>query len=84
MNLSVYIQPGAKKSEVSGTHDGKVKIRISAPPVEGAANDALVKFIAKSLNISKSAVEIISGEKSRHKTVRIEMDESEVLRRLGI
>lgn len=83
MRLSVYIQPGAKKTEISGEHDGKLKIRVCAPPVEGAANDALVKFISKKLGLSKSKVSISSGDKSRHKVLDIEMDESEVISKLS-
>ena len=84
MNLSVYIQPGAKKTEISGEHDGKLKIRVCAPPVEGAANEALVKFISKTLGTSKSKVRIISGEKSRHKTLQIDMDECDIIEKLGL
>ena len=79
MKLSVYVQPGAKKTEISGMHDGKIKIRVCAPPVEGAANEVLVKFLSKQLKISKSGIKIISGEKSRHKIVEIDMDTSDVM-----
>jgi len=83
-NLSLYIQPGAKKTEVSGEHDGKIKIRVCAPPVEGAANEALIKFLSKKLGVSKSGVKLISGEKSRHKVVQIDMPEAEILSILNI
>ncbi len=74
MKITLYIQPGASKTELNGTHDGIVKLRISAPPVEGAANKAVVEFIAKSLGLSKSSVKIVSGEKSRIKTVEFDED----------
>jgi len=83
MKLSVYIQPGAKKTEISGMHDGKIKIRVCAPPVEGAANEALVKFLAKHLGTSKSKVKLVSGDKSRHKVLEIDMEESEILSRMS-
>jgi len=83
MKLSVYIQPGAKKTEISGEHDGKLKIRVCAPPVEGAANEALIKFISKQLGLSKSKVKIASGDKSRHKILEIDMEESEVISKLS-
>ncbi|MGD9809038.1 MAG: DUF167 domain-containing protein [Deferribacterales bacterium] len=83
MKLSVYIQPGAKKTEISGEHDGKLKIRVCAPPVEGAANEALVKFISKQLGLSRSKVNIVSGDKSRHKVLEIDMEESEVISKLS-
>ena len=84
MHLSLYIQPGAKKTEISGTHDGRLKIRVNAPPVDGAANEALIKFLSKELGISKSRVTLVSGEKSRMKTFDIDMDEAEVNKKLGV
>lgn len=84
MNLSLYIQPGAKKTEVAGTHDGKIKIRVCAPPVDGAANEALIKFLSKTLGLPRSGVNLISGDKSRHKTFQIDMDEPEIMAKLGI
>jgi len=77
MKIELYIQPGAKKSEYSGIFDGKNKIRISSPPVEGAANKELIKFLSKKLKISKSSFKIVSGEHSRNKTVEIETELSE-------
>ncbi len=73
MKITLYIQPGAKKNEVAGEHDGMVKLRISAPPVEGAANEAVIKFTAQILGLSKSSVKLIKGDKSRIKI--IEFDE---------
>lgn len=74
MKLQVYIQPGAKKSGYAGEFDGKAKIKVAAPPVEGAANEEVVRFFAKLLKLPKSAVRISSGELSRHKTVEIDAD----------
>lgn len=69
--LHCYLQPRASKTEVVGEHDGAIKIRISAPPVDGAANTELVAFLAKQFSVSKSAVCIDSGASSRRKSVRI-------------
>ncbi len=69
--LTVYVQPGAKKSEICGLHDGHIKIKIHSPPVDGKANDALIVFISKLLGVSKSSVCVISGEKSRIKKIKI-------------
>jgi len=69
--LEVYIQPGASSTEVAGIHGTVPKIRIAAPPVEGAANKALVEFVAKAVGVPKSAVEIVSGLSSRNKRLRI-------------
>lgn len=79
MKLSVYVQPGAKKTECSGLHDGRPKIRLNAPPVDGAANDELVKFVAKTLKLSKSSVKLVSGHASRLKTLEIDAEESVVM-----
>ncbi len=69
--LSVRIQPRASKNEVIRTEDGGIKIRLTAPPVDGAANEALVKFLADLLGTSKSQIEIVSGHTSRDKVIRI-------------
>ncbi|GAB1536483.1 hypothetical protein ADMFC3_21140 [Geovibrio sp. ADMFC3] len=84
MKFQVYIQPGAKKSGYAGEFDGKAKIKVAAPPVEGAANEAVIRFFAKALKLPKSAVTICAGELSRHKTLEIDSDitESDVLEAL--
>lgn len=70
--LSCYLQPRASKDEVIGEHDGAVKIRIAAPPVDGEANEALVAFLAKQFGVAKRAVQIESGHTGRRKSVRIQ------------
>jgi hypothetical protein len=67
----VRIQPRASKNETVRLENGGLKIRLTAPPVDGAANEALVKFLADQFSVSKSQVEIISGHTSRDKIVRI-------------
>ncbi len=69
--LSVRIQPRASKNELVRLEDGSLKIRLTAPPVDGAANEALVKFLADRFSVAKSLVEIVSGHTSRDKIVRI-------------
>ena len=69
--LSVRIQPRASKNEVLRLENGSLKIRLTAPPVDGAANEALVKFLADRFSVAKSQVEIVSGHTSRDKIVRI-------------
>ena len=71
ITLSIRIQPRASKNEIVRMEGGGLKIRLTAPPVDGAANEALVKFLARSLGVSKSQVEIVSGHTSREKIVRI-------------
>lgn len=71
MVLALHIQPGAKKTELAGLHGEALKIRLAAPPVDGKANAALLAFLAKACGVSKSAVELVSGETSRSKRVKV-------------
>ncbi len=80
--MNVHIQPGASKSEIAGMHGDAIKIRIKARPVDGAANAALIDFIATNLGVTRKAVRILRGEKSRQKTVLIAVQADEVERRL--
>lgn len=70
--LSIRIQPRASKNEAVVMENGGLKIRLTAPPVDGAANEALVRFLADALSIPKSQVAIVSGHTSRDKIVTIE------------
>jgi uncharacterized protein (TIGR00251 family) len=69
--LSLHIQPGAKRTETAGLHGDALKIRLAAPPVDGKANDALIAFLAKTLGVPKARVELVSGQTSRAKRVRV-------------
>ena len=80
--LSLYIQPGASRSEISGEHDGRLKVKIKAPPKDGEANENLIEFIASVLKLSKKSVHLLSGETSRQKSLLIELPLEEVLLRL--
>jgi uncharacterized protein (TIGR00251 family) len=64
--------PRASRSEVVGEHNGSLRVRIAAPPVDGAANDELIRVLAKTFKVSRSAVKIVSGHNSRTKQVSIE------------
>jgi uncharacterized protein (TIGR00251 family) len=70
--LEVYIQPRASKTELAGLHDGMIKIRISAPAVENAANLALVEFVANRLGIAKRRVRVASGATGRRKVLEVD------------
>jgi uncharacterized protein (TIGR00251 family) len=72
VRLHIFAQPNGKKSEVLGEHDGSLKVRIQAPPVEGKANDAVEEFIAKLFSVSKKTVQIVRGQLSRHKVIEIQ------------
>ena len=69
--LRIRVQPRARKSEVVGLHGGALKIRLQAPPVDGKANQALLRFLADRLGVAASAVRLVSGEKSRDKTLLV-------------
>jgi len=69
--IQVQIQPRSSKNEITGLHNGRLKIKISAPPVNGKANQALIEFIAKALGVSKSKVEIVKGHTSKFKTLKV-------------
>lgn len=69
--LSLHIQPGAKKTEVAGPHGDALKIRLAAPPVDGKANAALTAYVAEKVGVGRTAVELVSGQTSRAKRVRI-------------
>lgn len=69
--VRVYAQPGAKKTAIVGEFNGMLKIALAAPPVEGKANALLLKFLAKTLKLPKSALTLSSGETSRNKAVLI-------------
>ena len=66
------MQPRASKTELAGIHGDALKIRLSAPPVDGAANDALVEFLAETFAVPRRNVRLVSGESSRSKIVEIE------------
>jgi len=83
--LRVRVQPKASRDAVSVTAEGQVRVALTAPPVEGAANKALCGFIARQLGVAKRCVSVKSGAKSREKTLRVEGIGYEAAReRLGL
>lgn len=69
LRLRVYVQPGSSKNLVVGPHNGALKVKIKAPPVEGKANDELVSFLASVFGLSKRAVTLERGDTGRQKTL---------------
>lgn len=69
--VNVYIQPGAKRTEIAGLHGDAIKIRLSSPPIDGRANDMLLKYIALLFHVPLRQVELKRGDKSRHKKIAI-------------
>jgi uncharacterized protein (TIGR00251 family) len=70
--LTLHVQPGAKRTEVAGTHGDALKLKLAAPPVEGKANAALIAFLAERFGVPQRAVTLLRGETSRQKVLRIE------------
>jgi uncharacterized protein (TIGR00251 family) len=71
LTFAVRVVPRASRSEVGGEHNGALRVRLSAPPVDGAANRELMRLLAKSFQVPQSAVEIVSGANSKNKIVRL-------------
>jgi len=71
VTFAVRVVPRASKDEIAGIHGDAVRIRVTAPPVEGRANEALIAFLAKQLGVRKSQVEIVAGATSRRKMIRV-------------
>ena len=69
--LKVYLHPKSSKNEVVGPYRDGIKVKVTAPPTEGKANEALIRFLAKKFGISPSCIEIIKGLHSREKTLKI-------------
>jgi uncharacterized protein len=69
--LDVLVQPRASRTRVVGEHDGRLKIQLAAPPVDGEANRALLEFLADALGVRKGDVTVERGETGRRKTVRV-------------
>ncbi len=80
--LDVRVIPRAKKTAISGVRDDALVIRLAAPPVEGAANDALIDLLARVLQMPRRTIRILKGDHSRHKRVAIEGVKVEAVRAL--
>jgi uncharacterized protein (TIGR00251 family) len=84
LDHDVELQPRASRTEVVGWRDGRLRLRVTAPPVEGAANAALVALLAESLGVPRRAVSVVAGAAGRRKRVRVEgVDAARLAERLG-
>ena len=72
VRLQLHIQPRAARTEFAGRFGDALKVRIKSPPVDGSANDELVRFLAKSLGVPRARVELVAGHRGRRKTVRVD------------
>ncbi len=71
IRIKIYAQPGASKTAIVGEHGGAIKIRISSPPVDGAANDEILRLLSKILDIGRAQFSLVGGATSRNKTFDI-------------
>jgi uncharacterized protein (TIGR00251 family) len=84
-SLLVHVQPRASRTEVVGRHGAAIKVRVAAPPVDGAANAELVRFLAERLGVRRALVRVASGTSARDKRIEIEgLDNARALERLGV
>jgi uncharacterized protein (TIGR00251 family) len=85
VRLRLHIQPRALSTAIVGLHGDALKIRLAAPPVDGAANEALIRFLAERLGVPRAAVELEGGATSRAKVVHVAgVDPSTAARKLGL
>jgi hypothetical protein len=84
LTLRVRVQPRASKDALGGEREGALVVRLTAPPVEGAANEALARFLGRSLGVAPSAVRVLSGASGRNKVVSVAgLDAATARERLG-
>ena len=85
VRLTLHVQPRATRTELAGLHGDALKLRVAAPPVDGAANLELIRFLARRLGIARSALELTAGQASRRKTVLVlGVSVESVERKLGL
>lgn len=72
VRFAVHVQPRASKNEIGGAHGGAMKVRLTAPPVEGAANQALIELLSRQLGVPRSSIRILQGQSSRHKIIEVQ------------
>jgi len=80
VELELLVQPRAARSRLQGLHDGRLKVQLAAPPVDGEANEALLRLMATLLERPKGSVRLVRGETSRRKTVRVNGVDRETVR----
>jgi uncharacterized protein len=84
-HLAIKLQPRASRQKILGVHGSELRMSVTAPPVDAAANRALIEFLGELLQVSRSQIELIRGQTSRHKTVRIKgLSPEKILERLNL
>lgn len=76
--LDLAVVPNAKRTEVTGLHDGALRVRLAAPPVDGAANDALQRWLADTIGVPRNRIVLVRGETARRKRVEVQAGEPQI------
>ena len=71
VTFDVLVQPRASRAKLGPLHDGRLKVAVTSPPVDGEANAAVIELIAKTLGVARGAVEVVAGTSSRRKTIKV-------------
>jgi uncharacterized protein (TIGR00251 family) len=71
ITIDILVQPRASREKIGPMHDGRIKIAVTAPPVDGEANAAVIELLARQLGIARSSIEVVAGASSRRKTIKI-------------
>lgn len=79
VSFEVAVQPRSSRAAIEGEREGALRIRLTAPPVDGAANKQCVELLAKALHVPKSALEIVSGSSSKRKRIKLLREDHSVL-----
>lgn len=85
LRIEVKVQPRSSRNQISGEQDGALKVKLTAPPVEGEANQALINFLARVLKLPRKNITLIRGETARNKLIEIRgLSKEEILRTLNV
>lgn len=83
MKIKVYVQPNASVTKIIGKHDGALKIKVKAPPVDGKANKEIIEYLSELLSLPKKSISISHGETGRHKLIEIDIRSAEEATRIS-
>jgi uncharacterized protein (TIGR00251 family) len=71
VTIDILVQPRASRAKIGPMHDGRIKIAVTAPPVDGEANAAVIELLARALGVARGSIEVVAGASSRRKTLKI-------------
>jgi len=84
ITFRVFVVPRASKSQITGEHNGALRVRLAAAPVEGAANEELIRLLGRTMKLPRNAITIIRGHNARQKTISVSGADASALKALGI